>query len=159
MKLWIIMEKEVGLRIGMLKATTHIEWEEVTPTRSKRKKHLCFECFIWARGQGLSFHVSHPHLLPHCPLKGQFLFQPPTAPSIIRLNSFQVGAPESEDQDPWKRNKWRIFSSEYSRITRSSVTMWQRIRYECWNCPVLDLRLYSATNYFGTLVTCLAKWG
>ena len=39
-----------------------------------KKKQLCFKCLLWTRAQGLSLHVSQPHLPLHCPLKEQFPF-------------------------------------------------------------------------------------
>lgn len=65
----------------------------------------------------------------------------------------------SQNQDPWKRSKWKVIS-EYSKILRSSVTTWQRIGYEFWNYLTLDLRICSDTNYIfsckiGTVISTL----
>ena len=113
--------------------------------KTKKKQHLCFRCLLWARGQDLSLHVSHPHLPSHCSLRSNStfshqLFHPSSGWTHSTLRHL------NQKQDPWKRSKWKIIS-EYSKIPRSSVTMWQRIRYECWNYLTLDLRICSDTNY------------
>lgn len=139
------MEREADLRIGMLKSTTHIVWEEGSPT-SPRRRNISASG-VSSERECRTSHCTSPTRIYHLivPLRSNStfshqLFHPSSGWTHSTLRHL------NQKQDPWKRSKWKIIS-EYSKIPRSSVTMWQRIRYECWNYLTLDLRICSDTNH------------